>query len=38
MVFFGNAEVYGDYDGVISEDVMDKIPIKQNDYAITNTS
>jgi len=35
MVFFGSAEVYGDYDGVMSEDVMDKIPIKQmNDYAI----
>jgi dTDP-glucose 4,6-dehydratase len=35
MVFFGSAEVYGDYDGVMKEDVMDKIPIKQmNDYAI----
>lgn len=35
MVFFGSAEVYGDYDGVMSEDVMEKIPIKQmNDYAI----
>jgi dTDP-glucose 4,6-dehydratase len=35
MIFFGSAEVYGDYDGVMSEDVMDKIPIKQmNDYAI----
>lgn len=35
MVFFGSAEVYGDYDGVMSEDVMDKVPIKQmNDYAI----
>lgn len=35
MVFFGSAEVYGDYDGVMSEDVMDRIPIKQmNDYAI----
>ncbi len=34
MVFFGSAEVYGDYDGVMTEDVMDKIPIKQmNDYA-----
>jgi len=21
MIFFGNAEVYGDYDGVMSEDV-----------------
>lgn len=36
MIFFGSAEVYGDYDGVMSEDIMDKIPIKQmNDYAIT---
>jgi dTDP-glucose 4,6-dehydratase len=36
MVFFGSAEVYGDYDGLMSEDVMDKIPIKQmNDYAIS---
>jgi len=35
MVFFGSAEVYGDYEGVMSENVMDKIPIKQmNDYAI----
>ena len=36
MVFFGSAEVYGDYDGLMSEDVMDRIPIKQmNDYAIS---
>jgi len=36
MIFFGSAEVYGDYDGVMSEDVMDKIPIKQmNDYALS---
>ena len=35
LIFFGSAEVYGDYDGVMSEDVMDTIPIKQmNDYAI----
>jgi len=35
MIFFGSAEVYGDYDGVMSEDVMDRVPIKQmNDYAI----
>jgi dTDP-glucose 4,6-dehydratase len=35
MIFFGSAEVYGDYDGVMSEDVMDKVAIKQmNDYAI----
>lgn len=36
MIFFGSAEVYGDYDGVMSEDLMEKTPIKQmNDYAIT---
>ncbi len=36
MIFFSSAEVYGDYDGVMSEEVMDKVPIKQmNDYAIT---
>lgn len=36
MIFFSSAEVYGDYDGQMSEDVMDTIPIKQmNDYAMT---
>jgi dTDP-glucose 4,6-dehydratase len=36
MIFFGSAEVYGDYDSVMREDVMDTIPIKQmNDYAIS---
>ena len=36
MVFFGSAEVYGDYLGVMNEDVMDKVEIKQmNDYAIS---
>ena len=36
LIFFGSAEVYGDYDGVMSEDVMDEIPIKQmNDYALS---
>jgi dTDP-glucose 4,6-dehydratase len=36
LIFFGSAEVYGDYDGIMSEDVMDQIPIKQmNDYAIS---
>jgi dTDP-glucose 4,6-dehydratase len=35
-IFFSSSEVYGDYDGVMSEDVMDKHEIKQlNDYAIT---
>ncbi len=36
LIFFGSAEVYGDYDGIMSEDVMERIPIKQmNDYALT---
>ena len=36
MIFFSSAEVYGDYEGVMSEDVMDKVPIRQmNDYAMT---
>jgi len=36
MIFFSSAEVYGDYDGLMTEDVMEKIPIKQmNDYAIS---
>jgi dTDP-glucose 4,6-dehydratase len=36
MIFFSSAEVYGDYDQLMSEDIMEKIPIKQmNDYAIS---
>lgn len=36
MIFFSSSEVYGDWDGVMSEDVMDRFPIKQmNDYAMT---
>ena len=36
MIFFSSAEVYGDYQGTMSEDVMDKVPLKQmNDYAMT---
>lgn len=36
LVFFSSSEVYGDYDGIMSEKVMDKIEIKQlNDYAMT---
>ena len=36
MIFFSSAEVYGDYEGVMSEDVMDTIAINQmNDYAMT---
>jgi dTDP-glucose 4,6-dehydratase len=40
MIFFSSAEGYGDYEGVMTEDVMEKNPIKDtyqmNDYAITN--
>ncbi len=36
LVHFSSSEVYGDYDGVMTEDVMDKVEIKQlNDYAMT---
>lgn len=36
LVHFSSSEVYGDYEDVMSEDVMDKIEIKQmNDYAIS---
>ena len=36
MIFFSSAEVYGDYDGIMREDVMDTVAIKQmNDYAIS---
>lgn len=36
MIFTSSSEVYGDYDGIMKEDIMDKIEIKQmNDYAIT---
>jgi dTDP-glucose 4,6-dehydratase len=39
MIFFSSAEVYGDYSGLMSEDVMEKNPIRDtyqmNDYAIT---
>jgi len=36
MIFFSSAEAYGDYDELMTEDVIEKIPIKQmNDYAIT---
>ncbi len=35
-VYFSSSEVYGDYDGVMSEDVLDKVEIKQmNDYAMS---
>jgi dTDP-glucose 4,6-dehydratase len=39
MIFFSSAEVYGDYRGVMTEDVMENNPIadtyQMNDYAIT---
>ena len=39
MIFFSSAEVYGDFNGVMKEDVMERNPIKEtyqmNDYAIT---
>ena len=36
MIFFSSAEVYGDFEGVMSEDVMDRVPLKQmNDYAMS---
>ncbi len=36
LVMFSSAEVYGDYDGIITEDLMERIPLKQlNDYAMT---
>lgn len=36
LIFASSSEVYGDFEGVMSEDVMDKYEIKQlNDYAMT---
>ncbi len=35
-VVFSSSEVYGDYDGVMDEDVLTRVPIRQlNDYAIS---
>ena len=35
-IFFSSAEVYGDFDRLMSEDVMEAVPIQQmNDYAIS---
>ncbi|MBK8091125.1 MAG: NAD(P)-dependent oxidoreductase [Verrucomicrobiaceae bacterium] len=35
-VYFSSSEVYGDFEGVMSEDVMDKHEIRQmNDYALS---
>ena len=36
LVFFSSAEVYGDYADIMTEDVLEHVPIKQlNDYAIS---
>ena len=36
MVFFSSSEVYGDYDGVMKEEVMEQHAIRQmNDYAMS---
>ena len=39
MIFFSSAEVYGDYNGIMAENLIEKNPIKEtyqmNDYAIT---
>jgi len=36
MIYFSSSEVYGDYNGVMSEEVMEKYAIRQmNDYAMT---
>ncbi|MDQ3571569.1 MAG: NAD(P)-dependent oxidoreductase [Actinomycetota bacterium] len=35
-VLFSSSEVYGDYEGTMSEDVLDRVPIRQlNDYAMS---
>jgi dTDP-glucose 4,6-dehydratase len=35
-VYFSSSEVYGDFDGVMAEDVMDKHEVRQmNDYALS---
>ena len=35
-VMFSSSEVYGDYDGTMVEDVLERVPIRQlNDYAIS---
>ncbi len=36
LIFTSSSEIYGDYEGVMEEDVPMKVPIRQlNDYAIT---
>jgi dTDP-glucose 4,6-dehydratase len=35
-VVFSSSEVYGDYDGTMSEEVLDRVPVRQlNDYAMS---
>ena len=35
-IYFSSSEVYGDYDQVMAEDVMDKVEVRQmNDYALS---
>jgi len=36
LIHFSSSEVYGDFNGMMTEDVMEKYPIRQmNDYAMT---
>lgn len=36
QIFFSSCEVYGDYDGLMTEDLLDKFSIRQlNDYALS---
>lgn len=36
LIHFSSSEVYGDYDGIMKEEVMDQVEIKQmNDYAMS---
>ena len=36
VIYFSSSEVYGDYDGVMSEEVLDRVEVKQlNDYAMS---
>jgi len=36
LIFFSSAEVYGDFDGKMSEPVMEQVPLRQmNDYAMS---
>lgn len=36
LIHFSSSEIYGDFDGLMKEEVMDNVPIKQmNDYAMS---